>query len=221
MKKSTVSAALFKATRLFLGLGMALTVFVLMGITGVAHAQTDTSPAIGAGGFGGVLVGALFPVAFTALTAGLAAALGFGAKFLKARTAAVKNERFRIILEAVGQLAYDKVAQLSQEAIRLLKAASDDGKLSANEAQAAVTTAVKETWVSLPDDIRKLLLQIAGNEAAAQNAYIKPKVEAAVKGGAGASAMTGLTIGAGRAAPLPDPKAVAAARVRLGLPAQY
>lgn len=223
MKKSTLSALMLAplspALRALVFGAMLLCAWLL----GIALAQTDTSPAVGIGGAGGVFAAALFPVVFTALTAGLTAALAFGSKFLKERTAAVQNERFRTILEAVGQLAYDKVAQLSQEAVRLLKEASGDGKLTAQEAQAAVTTAVKETWVSLPDDIRKLLLQIAGSEAAAKDAYVKPKVEAAVKGGAGTgvAAQSVRSINLGRAAPLPDPKAVAAARVRLGLPAQY
>lgn len=153
-----------------------VTLLVLL-MTGQAFA---TAPALGEGGIGGSLLGLALPALQGALLAGILAGLVAGAKYVKARVALVRNERLRAVLALVTDLAFEKVRQLAQEAVGHLKAASADGRLTPEEARAAALTAVKEVWASLPADVRKLLVTIAGSEVAAQDAFIRPKVENSV-----------------------------------------
>lgn len=164
---------------------------------------------VGEGGVGGALLGAFMPTILTGLGTALTAAAGYGANFLKGRAKLVRNERVAKALVLLSDLVFDKVAQICQEAVADLKAASADGSLSPDEAAAAAKKAILETWQGLPADLKKLLTEITGSEAAAIDTYVKPKVESAVKAQRG---------------PVPQldrqvtPEMVNAARARLGLP---
>lgn len=175
-----------------------------------APTTVATSTTIGNGGIGGALLGALLPALLAALGTAATAALGYLANLARGRAKLTRNERVSKALLLLSDLVFDKVSQIAQEAVLTLKAASSDGTLTADEAKAAAARAIQEVWQGLPADLKKLLAQVTGSEAAAIDTYVKPKIEAAVKvqnrNGAGLTVPRVVT-----------PEMVNAARARLGL----
>lgn len=166
-------------------------------------------------GVGGALFAAVLPYLLTAAGTFAVAGLGYAASFLKGQAANVKNETLRNALFLLDTLVFEKVTEIFNHAVATLKAGASDGKLTPEEAQAALAAAVTETWAALPALIKKLLAGIAGGELAAQSAFVAPKVEVAVKN---VNSLGLHTLSIDRAPTVrPTTAAVTAARLRLGL----
>lgn len=203
-----------------------LLAFTLFALGSVAFAQQTPCPScgreipdVGGGSPLGGILGVVLSVAGTILSGVLVK----GLQFLSAKTAAVKNEKLRGVLDLVAQLAFQKVRQLFQEAIEALKLASADGKLTPEEAKAAGATAVKELWEALPEVAKAILIAVTGSAEQAKATYLKPAVEQAVGSQPPVASSRTIRIGIGSdAAPARgvDPRVAAAAvaaRARIGL----
>lgn len=210
--------------------------FVLLAtlVLSAASASAVASPGtIGNGGAGGALLGSLLPVLLGGLLAASVAAVGYSAKYVKSKIEVLENVKLEKALMLIADLAFDKVRQLTQEAIAKLKEYSADGTLTPEEMKAAAATAIAEVWSTLPDAIKLMLTQIAGSEVAAQDQYIRPKVEAAVTNqiksatrikvdcppSLSAQDIPALPVGATRKQKADAVKAIVEARKRIGLPA--
>ena len=148
-----------------------------LGVTGVAGAQTLTDRALDFGVFA-PMTGVLFNL----LGVGLLALTGLGSQYLLAKTALIKNERFRSVMVTVETVVFAKVREINAEAVNSLKAASADGKLTQAEAAAALATAVKESWAALPAIVQAFLSAQAGSPAQAQGKFLVPVIKNTVEG---------------------------------------
>ncbi|ABW35064.1 hypothetical protein Dgeo_3023 (plasmid) [Deinococcus geothermalis DSM 11300] len=192
----------------------ALALLGLLG-AGAASAQSVSEHALDFG-----ILSPFSDLIWGGLGLGANAALYFLARYLKGKGTLLKSEQLRHALEVVGHLVVAKVAEINAQAVDTLKKASADGKLTADEAGAALRTAVQEVWTALPDVLRALLTAAAGSEEAAQDAYVRPQVERQVQGAPRSLAALALP----DAPPLEHifkpsvtPAQVTAARARLGL----
>src|SRR5690606_25810466 len=93
-----------------------------------------------------------------------------------------KNELVKKVLELVGTTAATAVANVAQVAVNDLKAAAADGRLTREEAQAALQKAVDQVWAAIGQAARDILLgAVGGSESKAIETFIKPAVEAEVR----------------------------------------
>lgn len=152
----------------------------------------------------------LVPVLLAVLTAAATWLATTARAWVKRKAEETENALLSQALSLAGQSAATAVAELTQTAVANLKAAREDGRLTADEAQAAFTAAVERTWSMIGQSARQTLVGEAGSEAAAKNDMIGPVVEQMV--------------GATRSLSKPPPasqeqavKEVTLARARLGL----
>lgn len=124
-----------------------------------------------------VLIPALLTLAGAAVTY-LAGAL---AAWVTRLAATQKNELIKKALELVGTTAATAVANVAQVAVNDLKTAAADGRLTREEAQAALQKAVEQVWAAIGQAARDVLLgAVGGSQSAAIETFIKPAVEAEV-----------------------------------------
>ena len=157
-----------------------LNLLILALLSCIALAQSTNAPGI--------------PASWVAIALGIiGSALAFGLVKLNtlatAKIGTVKNEGFQKVLATVWALASAKVAQLLQTTVNEIKESSEDGKLTLEEARAALGIAVSEIWQALPAEQQKQLGDAAAlpedktpeqKAARAKELIIVPNVEAAV-----------------------------------------
>lgn len=89
-----------------------------------------------------------------------------------------ENQLVAKALEMVGSMAVTAVAETAQTAVKQMKAAHADGKLTREEAQAALAFAAGRVWATLGQHARdSLLKQVGGSTQSAIDTFIKPAVE--------------------------------------------
>lgn len=125
-------------------------------------------------------LGFLVPIILPLLSAISATVLGILGSYLLKLRAKVKSEVLGKALEVVGGVALTAVADVMEGSVRHLKAASDDGKLTSQEAVDAFKTATKGAWKALSEEVREVLTRQAGNQDAAMKTYIEPSINRAV-----------------------------------------
>lgn len=142
---------------------------------GVAFAQ-DTSPP--AADF---LQEVLLPALLTLAGAAVTYLAGWLAAWVKRLASTQQNELVKRVLELVGTTAATAVANVAQVAVNDLKAAAEDGRLTREEARAALDKAVEQVWAAIGQAARDALLgAVGGSETRAIETFIKPAVEAEV-----------------------------------------
>ena len=129
-----------------------------------------------------ILVGTIVPILGSLFLSFTSWASKKAGDFFDARAKNEKNATIKTVFDHLGHLASIAVSEVSQTAVDALKAAAEDGKLTAEEGRAALTAAVKRTWQLLGAEARGLLTDLAGgSEANAMEHVVKPVVEAAVR----------------------------------------
>jgi hypothetical protein len=160
-------------TRTLHALALATLALCVLLIAGSALAQ-DAAPA--AGFVDGVLMPALF--------AFLAVAVPFvttqATVLLRRASAAQKSKLMEWAVNLVGTLAVRAVGDVAQRAVLTLKAAHEDGKLSREEATAAMRTATQQVWTALGAEARAVLVASVGSEKDVREQIIQPAIEANV-----------------------------------------
>lgn len=152
-------------------------VLALLGLLGAGTAYAQTA----AGGALSFLFASPFSdLLWTGLSLGLASLTVFGSRYLKNKTELVKGERLQQVLFLLNELVFKKVGELNGAAVDALKKYAADGKLTPAEAKAALATAVREVWATLPEAMRLLLIAAAGGEQAALDKFVVPAIEDAV-----------------------------------------
>lgn len=177
-------------------------------LVGVAFAQ-DPTPAPA-----DFLQDVLLPALLTLASAAVAYLASAAAGWIRRAAAGQQNELVKKILELVANTAATAVASIAQTAINDLKRAREDGRLTREEAAAALKLASEQVWAAIGQAARDALLAAVGGSAAtAIDKYIKPAVEAEV--------LALEALGATPAEPITDPadreKVVRLARSRLAL----
>ena len=109
---------------------------------------------------------------------GLTAASSYGIIRLKNARLAGKSSAALEVLEGV---VLPKVAEIAQDATLQLKAANADGKLTKDEAKAALNVAAEEVVADLPRWAHAALVKTAGGEGEMLERLVKPQVEQAVR----------------------------------------
>lgn len=169
----------------------------------------------------GPVLSVLWPYIFTAIAGFSASALAYASAFLAEKTKLIKSQRLQDALYVVERLTFQKVSELAQTSIHNLKSASEDGKLTTEEAKAAATTAIAEVWQSLPDAIKAVLEKQSGSTDAAQDQYVKPALENAVRNqpsyGISVSNLNPDGLEVTQDTPAVSEEALAEARARIGL----
>ena len=92
-----------------------------------------------------------------------------------------QNDTLRLVLVMVADRAGVAVQHLAQVAVDRLKAASVDGRLSPQDAAAALRAAALEVWAGLGKQARDLLLSEYGSFDTVMKQLIEPTVEAKVR----------------------------------------
>jgi len=116
------------------------------------------------------------------------AALGMMGNLASERIKLLKSETWQKVLETVRQIVATVVAKMFQTAVMDLKNATTDGKLTPEEAKAAASKALEESWKALPPLVKGVLegaVAEPGDTAAQKTARAKeqiiaPHVEQAV-----------------------------------------
>ena len=155
---------------------LAILVLVLSAalVFGSAFAQDATAPSSFADLWQELVVPTLLTLASAAI--GYLSVLLSG--FLKRAAANQENQLVAKALEMVGSMAVTAVAETAQIAVKQLKAAHADGKLTREEAQAALAFAASRVWATLGAQARDTLLkQSGGSVQAAIDTFVKPAVE--------------------------------------------
>jgi len=135
--------------------------------------------------------------------------------FINQRTKGVKNAILSDLLGMVSQAAGDAVNATYQTAVNDLKAASADGKLTAEEARAAAGHALESAWAALAADAKADLAKFFGGAAGAQKVVaqaVESKVAQAKAAGVDAPSAKVQAL-----APDQKQKVLDQARVQLGL----
>jgi len=141
-------------------------------LAGLTLAQ-DTAASL-AGLWQEVVIPALLTLASGLI--GYLAVLGSGV--LKRAAQNQENQLVARALDLVGQTAVTAVAETAQTAVQQLKAAHADGKLTREEANAALAYAASRVWATIGKQARETLAQQAGGDSkAAIDAFVKPAVE--------------------------------------------
>lgn len=109
---------------------------------------------------------------------GLTAASSYGVMRLKN---ARLQGRSSAALEVLESLVLPTVTEIAQDATLQLKAAAKDGKLTKEEASAALEVAAEEIVADLPRWAAATLTKTAGSKGAMVERLVKPQVEVAVK----------------------------------------
>lgn len=122
----------------------------------------------------------LVPVLVPLIGSATVAFLGIASAYLLKLRARTKSEVLGRALDVLGGTALTSVASVMEASVRHLKAAADDGKLSPQEAGAAFTKAVDDTWSGLSKDVRDVLVKQAGSKEAAIKTHIEPSINRAV-----------------------------------------
>lgn len=123
----------------------------------------------------------LWPTVFTVATALVSWLGAVAVQLVKSLTARVKNDTIASVLEQLGVITTTAVASVMQEAVLDLKAAHEDGKLSPDEAKAALHLAVNRIWGALGAEAKDALAGLFGGDAsAAITQLVEPAVEAEV-----------------------------------------
>lgn len=130
----------------------------------------------------GLFAQTLLPILLTALAAIATWAIGKGAAWLEGKAQLVKLERIKVALEHLVDAAATAALETAQTAVDAIKLAASDGKLTPDEARAALEKAVNRAWQLLAPEIREILIGLFGSEQAAKAAAVTPTVEAAVRG---------------------------------------
>lgn len=155
---------------------LALVVLILSAalVLGSAFAQDATTPTSFADLWQELVVPTLLTLASAAI--GYLSVLLSG--FLKRAAANQENQLVAKALEMVGSMAVTAVAETAQTAVKQLKAAHADGKLTREEAQAALAFAASRVWATLGAQARDTLLkQSGGSVQSAIDTFVKPAVE--------------------------------------------
>lgn len=143
---------------------------------------------------------------------------GIGAavtRWLMARTKGVHNDTLRSLLGMVDTAVGDAVNATYQTAVNDLKAASADGKLTAEEAKAALTHSVEAAWASLVADAKKDLSKLFGGVQPAKAALAQIAESKVAQAKAAGVAKASANVQA--LAPEQKQKVLDQARVQLGL----
>lgn len=123
----------------------------------------------------------LWPTVFTVATALVSWLGAVAVQLVKSLTARVKNDTIAGVLEQLGVITTTAVASVMQEAVLDLKAAHEDGKLSPDEAKAALHLAVNRIWGALGAEAKDALAGLFGGDTtAAITQLVEPAVEAEV-----------------------------------------
>ena len=109
---------------------------------------------------------------------GLTAASSYGMLRLKNARAMGKSSAALEVLESV---VLPKVTEIAQDATLQLKAANADGKLTKEEASAALNVAAEEVVADLPRWALATLTKTAGSPEGMLERLVKPQVEQAVR----------------------------------------
>lgn len=117
-------------------------------------------------------------VALSLSGVGLTAASSYGVMRLKNARLQGKSSAALEVLESV---VLPKVAEIAQDATLQLKAANADGKLTKEEATAALEVAAEEVVADLPRWAALTLTKTAGSKGAMVERLVKPQLEVAVK----------------------------------------
>jgi len=165
-----------KTSALLLALTLPCMLGLALAAPAAAAAAAPDSPGISLGLLT-PLVPYLFGFALTALTA----LLGVGTQFVHGAVAKQKLGKFGVALDLLTTLIGSKVAQIAQGSVDILKQDAADGKLTQDEAAAALATTTREVWTGLPEALKNILLTAFGSPEAVIEKAIKPKVEEAVK----------------------------------------
>lgn len=129
-----------------------------------------------------LLTETLVPILAALVLAAIGWASTTAVTYLKSRTKALGSGLLRNALEQLIDAAALAVAETSQVAVDELKIAAKDGKLSKDEAAAALNNATKRAWEILGPELRQILLGIfGGDEQATLEGLVKPAIEAAVR----------------------------------------
>lgn len=148
---------------------------LVLALSGLALAAANPPPAVDF--LQDVLLPALLTLAGAAVTYLASAAAGW----IRRAAATQQNELVKRVLEIVATTAATAVANVAQTAINDLKRAREDGRLTREEAQAALRLASEQVWAAIGQAARDALLAAVGGSAAkAIDTYIKPAVEAEV-----------------------------------------
>jgi hypothetical protein len=120
------------------------------------------------------------PVIVT-LLAGAVTWLGVQASTLvRTQAAKVKNDTVARVLEVLGVAATTAVTAIAQTAVNKLKANSADGRLTPEEAQAALQAARDQAWATIGKEGRQALVALVGSQSAALQKIVEPAIERAV-----------------------------------------
>ena len=118
----------------------------------------------------------------TSLAAMGTALLNEGRAWFKARAKDIKINAIQSALLTLEELAGSKVVELYNSSIEAIKAASADGKLTVEEIRAVMDTAISELSGSLPDWVRKVLLNsVNGSPTQFEDGILKPAIELAIQ----------------------------------------
>lgn len=112
-------------------------------------------------------------------------------------------------LKALELVVVTVVRDISQSAVNKLKDASSDGKLTPDEASAALHTAIQEIRTRLPKGVLSTLLSMFSGDESVLFEHIKSAVNAQV--------FADKPINMTRNVSQPEPAAVAVAKDRIGL----
>lgn len=147
----------------------------LLALVGFALAQDPTTPQPD------LIQDVLLPALLTLASAAITWLAGAAAGWIRKAAASQQNELVKRVLEIVAVTAATAVANIAQTAINDLKRAREDGKLTREEAQAALKLASEQVWAAIGQAARDALLAAVGGSAAtAIDTYVKPAVEAEV-----------------------------------------
>ena len=115
-----------------------------------------------------------------ALGSAMTFAVAQGGRWLGGRISLIGNARIERALDTLNRLAWAKVYEIYQDAVEDIKVASQDGRLTLDEANAAFNAALKELTDALPGWLHKTLLAFAGGSVAQmQETYLSPAIEQA------------------------------------------
>lgn len=109
---------------------------------------------------------------------GLTAASSYG--MMRLQDARVRGKS-SAALEVLGSVVLPKVTEIAQDATLQLKAANADGRLTKEEASAALNVAAEEVVGALPGWAEKTLLKTAGSPEQMVERLVKPQIEVALK----------------------------------------
>lgn len=128
----------------------------------------------------GVLWETLLPILASLVIALIGWAAGRAAQWLRAKADMIGIERLEAATQALINAAELAAKETAQVAVNAIKASAADGRLTGEEARAALTAARDRAWELLAPEIRQILIGLFGSEQAAKLNAVTPAIEAAV-----------------------------------------